>query len=294
MVDCCVSATIRPVWTTSLSACPPRHHSGFGIMRRASRSNLLPDEEPNPLTSSQRRLHTAGTYFASGDFERSEAICRELWDAGVRTPGLSALLGEILLLRNRPAEADPLLDRAVIDQGGNPRLLALLAECRRRGGKLTAAASLYRQLGRGGLADKLTLLAHSGQYLFPEGAEIQVPWLPHSELPLVEARVNGTDGHFLLDTGVGETLIDPALARVAGLRALGVEAIHFPSGPAGRVDHTVIDALGLGDVSVERVPAHVHPTRDVFANLLPFQWTVSSASVFSAAYPPPWTASGGS
>ncbi len=64
-------------------------------MRRASRSDLLPDEEPNPSTSSQRRLQTAGTYFAGRDFERTAAGV-PLYLAGDQYPLVRARINDRL------------------------------------------------------------------------------------------------------------------------------------------------------------------------------------------------------
>lgn len=222
------------------------------------------------VTSPQRRLHDAEGYLSAGRPRHGETLCRELRDEGFRSPALDSLFGEILLLRNRPDESESLLRRALAEQGGNPRLVASLAECLRRSDRLGEAADLYRRLGRGGLADKLRYLANGGWYLLPPDAAADLPWLPDAEFPVVEVSVNGEGGHFLLDTGVGETLIDPDLARRAMVRPLGVESIQFPSGPAGRVEHGVVDWMGVGGLAVERVPAQIHPTRDVFSGLLPF------------------------
>jgi hypothetical protein len=216
-----------------------------------------------------RRLKTASEYFAGGRFAESEAICGELAAEGFRSPELAALYGELLALRNRPGEAGPWLREALVDLPGSRRLLALLAQCLARGGELGAAADLYRSLGRTALAETLTRLAPEGWYRVAiPAAGAERPWLPDLALPLVTAEINGVPGRFLLDTGVGETLIDPALAAPAGLEALGEEPIHFPSGPAGLVHHSLIHSLALGPVRLQGVPAQVYATREAFAALL--------------------------
>ncbi len=62
------------------------------------------------------------------------------------------------------------------------------------------------------ISEKLRRLADRGCYLLPDGANEDLPWASQADLPLVEVSVNGVEEHFLLDTGVCETLIDPALA----------------------------------------------------------------------------------
>lgn len=222
------------------------------------------------MTSDERRVLIADERFISGQLQLAETLCVELWEEKIRSPMLTAVLGEILLLRNRLAEAEPMLRMAVDQQGGNPRLIASLAECLRRNDRLSEAAELYRSLGRIAFADKLRRLADGGQYLLADSVRVTVPWAPHADLPLVEVQVNGVDGHFLMDTGVGETLIDPALVRDGKVETSGMETIHFPSGPAGQISHAIVDSLALGGLEVGRVPAQVHATREVFAGLLPF------------------------
>jgi len=222
------------------------------------------------VTSDQRRVLSADEQFTVGNLRLAESRCTELWEEEHRSPMLNALHGEIFLLRNRPAEAEPLLRTALTDQGGNPRLLASLAECLRRSDRLAEAADLVQKLGRFFFSDKLRRLADSGWYLLPDGAAADLPWASHADPPLVEVSVNGAKGHFLLDTGVGETLIDPALARSGKVETLGVESLRLPSGPAGQVAHAFVDDLALGDLVVERVPAQVYETRQVFEDLLPF------------------------
>jgi predicted aspartyl protease len=222
------------------------------------------------VTSERRSILIADEHFTAGQIHLAETLCTELWDEGVRSPMLTALSGEIQLLRNRPAAAEPLLRLAVDQQGGNPRLITSLAECLRRCDRLTEAADLYRSLGRIGFADKLRMLANGGQYLLPYIGAVTLPWATDAELPLVEVHVNGVSGHFLMDTGVGETLVDPALAREGKIETSGAETIHFPSGPAGQISHAIIDSLALGGFEIGRVPAQVHATREVFADLLPF------------------------
>ena len=88
------------------------------------------------MTSDQRRVLVADEHFTAGRIQLAESLCTELWDEGVRSPMLTTLLGEILLLPNRPAAAEPLLRLAIDQQGGNPHLIASLAECLRRCNRL--------------------------------------------------------------------------------------------------------------------------------------------------------------
>lgn len=214
----------------------------------------------------QRRLKTASELFAGGRFAESEALCRELAAADFRPPELCGLLGELLVLANRPDEAQPWLDAALAELPESPRLLGLLALCHTRRDRLAEAAALYRRLARPALADKLERLAPDGWYRLSGTAD--VPWLPDTPLPLVTARINGIEGRFLVDTGVGETLVDPALARAAGIESLGEEPIHFPAGPAGSVAHAVVPELALDRLTLAGVPAQIHPTREAFASLI--------------------------
>ncbi len=102
------------------------------------------------------------------------------------------------------------------------------------------------------------------------GAGAEIPWLPDSELPAVEVLVNGSPARLILDTGVGETLLDRGIAERLGLESLGVERIHFPAGPAGEVHHGILSELQLDALLVSGVPVQIHPVRESFAGLLPF------------------------
>jgi hypothetical protein len=150
------------------------------------------------------------------------------------------------------------------------RLRGLLAETYRRAGRLLEAARLYRDLHRPALAAKLAATGGDWYRPTPPTAPVTVPWLGESGPAMIEARMgDGRVGRFLLDTGVGEALLDPHLASAAGVTPFGEEAIHFPAGPAGRVEHGLLSQLALGELVIEGVPVQVYDTRAAMAGLLP-------------------------
>ena len=221
------------------------------------------------MDAPDRRLKTAAELFANGRFADAGALAGALWQEGDRSPELAILSGELALLRNRLGEAETALRVALQALEGHPRLLALLAETLRRGDRLAEAAEIYRGLGRTGMANKIGALATCGAYRLA-GKQSEVRWLDGAGPPAVSARVNGREANLILDTGVGETLLDAALARETGVAVQGAERIHFPSGPAGIVEHGILDSLRLGGLEVESVPVQLHETRAAFADLLPF------------------------
>lgn len=217
-----------------------------------------------------RRLKTAAELFAGGRLAHASDLARTLWAEGDRSPELAVLYGELALLGYRIAEAEAALRLAREALMGHPRLTGLLAETLRRAGRLAEAAQLYLPLGRVALAQKLARLAPQGWYLL-SGEAAEVPWLPDSELPMVEALADGVPVRMILDTGVGETLLDRGIAGQLGLESFGAERIHFPAGPAGEVDHGILGRLELGDLCVRDLPVQVHPLREAFAGLLPLE-----------------------
>lgn len=217
----------------------------------------------------KHEIKTAAELFAGGRLTPASDLAGILWAEGERSPELAVLYGELALLGNRLDQAEAALRIALEELAGHPRLTGLLAETLRRAGRLGEAAGLYRRLGRLGPAEKLALLAPLGWYRL-SGAGAEIPWLPDSDLPAVEVLVNGSPARFILDTGVGETLLDRGIAERLGLESLGVEPIHFPAGPAGEVDHGILSELQLDALLVRGVPVQIHPVRESFAGLLPF------------------------
>ncbi len=221
------------------------------------------------------RLKTALELFHGGRFGDSIARCEGLWGEGARSLPLQGLLGELRLWQNRPSQAAELLSAALTGQPDSVRLKAVLAESYRRSDRLSKAAGLYRDLGRGALAAKLEAAAGLGWYLLDAPTEgVDLRWVGETRVPVIEALVDTRQGprpaHFFIDTGVGETLLDPAMAAEAGVQVFGEEAIHFPAGPAGRIGQGLLPRLTLGGLSVANLPVHVHETRRSMAELLPF------------------------
>jgi hypothetical protein len=197
-------------------------------------------------------LKTATELFHGGRLAEAATLCEALAAAGEASSQFHGLFGQLQLLRNRTDAAEPLLVAALAEAPESPRLRGLLAETYRRTGRLLEAAGLYRDLGRPALAAKLAATGGDWYRLTPPTAPVTLPWLGETGPALIEARVgDGRVGRFLIDTGVGETLLDPHLASAAGVTPFGDEAIHFPAGPAGRVEHGLLSRLALGDLVIE-------------------------------------------
>uniref|UniRef100_UPI00359394E8 retropepsin-like aspartic protease n=1 Tax=Thiocapsa sp. TaxID=2024551 RepID=UPI00359394E8 len=117
-------------------------------------------------------------------------------------------------------------------------------------------------------AARLAELARTGAYLLPGGSgRAELDWIDRRPLPGVPVQVGAISLNLLLDTGVGDTLIDADLAERLGVRIFGSEPIQFPSGPAGRVELGILPELKLGTLAIGQVPVQVMPLRDTFAHL---------------------------
>jgi hypothetical protein len=74
---------------------------------------------------------------------------------------------------------------------------------------------------------------------------------------MVPVRINGTAGIFIVDTGLGEVVLDRSFARRAGVKAVGLlRTDSF----RGTFDEAVIDAMKVGSLKVLHVPARLGKT----------------------------------
>lgn len=215
------------------------------------------------------RLKLASELYHGGRLGEALAHAESLWSDGPPTAALTVLLGELRLLANRLDAAAPLLRAALDERPGHPRLTGLWAELERRRGHWRSAAAALVSLGRTACAAQLDALARTGAGRLPPGwSAPRIAWIERDPVPMIEVRVGDRIAHMLLDTGIGDTLLDRDLAHRLDLQSFGGEAIHFPAGPPGRVEYAILPRLGLGPLDLEGVPVQVMPLRETFAGLI--------------------------
>lgn len=72
--------------------------------------------------------------------------------------------------------------------------------------------------------------------------------------------MNARTAHFLVDTGAGETIVDPAFAASVGARTFGPDSGAYAGGKVGSFEHATVDSLELGGAVVRSVPVHLQGT----------------------------------
>ena len=205
---------------------------------------------PSAADSPEERALEA---LARGEFDAAEGHLR-----GAKQPTAVHLLAKIHLLRNRPAQAMPLLRSllpekhqdvaSVLDaQAVVPDLISAAV----RMDDFATASTWSARVGDPVLARKYEVLAKAVGYLVDrDWDEATVDLVSMNPLPLVQGTVNGLRGIFLLDTGLGEILLDREYAKRAGVSVIGLQA-------GGTVDEGVVTSVGLGRLNVRNVPVQL-------------------------------------
>lgn len=202
----------------------------------------------------------ADSLFARGDLDAAhDAYARQLAlhpDDGVAL----TRLGMLALWSNRLAEAERLLGAAAAGDPDSREIQGALAEVHYRAGRFVRAAEHLRRLGREAQAAKLEAIGLPNRVtISPAGTRL--PFAARALLPVLVAEVNGHQAHLLLDTGAGETILDPAFADRVGARRFGADSAVYAGGRVGTFDHAAVDSLRLGEAVIHGVPARVLSTR---------------------------------
>lgn len=195
----------------------------------------------------------ADAALARGDFEGAEAALR-----GATEPESRWMLGRLLLMRNRPAEAADVLSRLVAAKVASvdeaflvQRVWMDLAAARMRQDDFLGAAQAWARLGDAVMSRKCELLARGPAYRIDAAWRDSILQLVAVDpVPMIAARVNGREGRFLVDTGEAELVLDRAFAKRAGVTPIGTQG-------GGAAEEAVVDELSMGRLTVKTIPAQI-------------------------------------
>ena len=208
-----------------------------------------------PADQSERG--TADELFREGRFAAAEEAYRRALESDGRDGEAALRLGELALLGNRFAEAEPQLKQALELLSDKERAQRLLAELHCRRDEFAPAAKLLRATGRTARADQLASFAGVTPYQIVGDAEVtHVKFKRTDPLPLVRARINGAhEVSLLIDTGGPELVLNTAVAEKVGARRFaGEERGTFAGGRRAPIGHGRIDSIELGEFTVQQVP----------------------------------------
>jgi hypothetical protein len=204
--------------------------------------------------------------------DEAETVYRRALAADPADAQALAALGKIALFRDRPAEAEALLERALVEPGAAEDLFA----ARVRQGKWEAASQLAGEAREEGRAELLRALAETPPYQITAGpAETKVPWVRAHPIPLVRVRLNGESMLMAVDTGAGDLLIDPSVVRRTKVRKLPGQRRELWTGSRVVVDNAIVQRLEIGGMRIEHLPAGVLGLRRWSIEVNPYGETVA-------------------
>jgi hypothetical protein len=193
-----------------------------------------------------------GALFADGRLDEAEQALAK----APASPQTDLPRCRLALLNNQAAQALSCLAQ-LSDQTSKP-VLGLRAEAERREDNFTAAAETYRRLGDQGHADEYAYLADHRPTGTNDGATHSVNFIRTDPLPILRATVgSAAPCDFLLDTGAGETVIDPKLAADEHAVLFGTDKGTFAGGKQAPIGHGVIGSLQIGDLTLRNLPVEV-------------------------------------
>ena len=210
-------------------------------------------------------LEQGDDLFRAGKFSEAEAAYnRALPDDDTGQAVLR--LGEIALMGNRFAEAEPHLKQAIKLRPADNRPKLLLAEAYYRQDRLTETASLFREAGRNATADTLASFEGLRPYeIIGPGDITRVKFVQTDPLPVIKTRFNDTEEALLIvDTGASELYLDERFAVKLKVPQFGSTTGTFAGGRQMPVGHGRLDSIQLGDFTIKNLPVIVQGRRPLF------------------------------
>jgi hypothetical protein len=181
-----------------------------------------------------------------------------------------AALCRLLTFENRLSEAVECLGAEAARRPDQTAISAALAGVEMRRGDFKRASADYARAGRAARAAEAEALSRGSAYRIRSDRKVYVaPFVRRDPLPLLSVRLDdGRDHLFVLDTGAGETVLDPKVAEALGVAPLAGGATGvFAGGKTAEVRYGVLPRLQLGALVIERTPVLLLSTQ-AFAQAL--------------------------
>ncbi|MBV8244507.1 MAG: retropepsin-like domain-containing protein [Candidatus Eremiobacteraeota bacterium] len=189
----------------------------------------------------QSVLAKADTLFQAGSFREAEAAYLDALRGEPSNAHAALQLARLELYRNELGAAKrDYAAAARLPGADNARIQRDLATIAQREAVANAGASV--SLPAGGLA---------------------IPMLALDPLPLFSVTVNGHLGHFLLDTGAPDLVVDSDFAKEIGLQTTALGEGIFAGGKRAQIARATVAEFSLGSVVMHDLDADVSPTRPV-------------------------------
>jgi predicted aspartyl protease len=198
----------------------------------------------------------ADAEFFLGHFERARQLYEAIPQASPNYAAAQRQLGAIALYENHLDEAEQLLLGVVDKDPGDTKADVLLAEIASRRGNFPAAANWLVKGGKPDRALAFEVFPDTQPYRIDSVAKrARVPFVETDPLPLVEARVDGKPGLFLIDTGAAEIVLDPDFARETHTESVSGGTGTFAGGKTASITYARILKFSVGALDVTNVPA---------------------------------------
>lgn len=193
--------------------------------------------------------------FEQGEFAQAQAGYEAVPKSSPQYENALRQLGAIALLQNRLGEAETRLESALSRNPADMHTIALLAQTMERSDRFADMIPLLRQVERPERVAEYSLFGKTAPYHLPaHRAATTVPFEWTEPLPVVDAKVNGVEGLFLIDTGAPEIILDPVYARDAKVQTTAPPRAGAPQLSFGRIATFTLAGLDTGEVPAMLIP----------------------------------------
>ena len=224
-------------------------------------------EHPIPLGNQPARparpvqLSPADLLYEQGEFEQARAAYQAVPKSSPQYEEAQRQLGAIALYQNHLGEAETQLNKARALNPADLRCVGLLAETMHRQGRYTEMAQMLRQLGRPEREPEFQIFGKAAPYrVVGPNRTTTVEFQFTDPLPVVQAKVNGFTGLFLIDTGAPEIILDPEFALYSHVQSSAGKGAP-PAGARATINFGRVAQFALGDLETDDVPAMMLSTR---------------------------------
>lgn len=213
------------------------------------------------ITPVSLKVESPQELLRQGRFTEAKSAANKLLQRDSKNMNVLEVLVRVLLLENQAQKALDLLNRNTDLVMKNKTMAGLRATAEYRLGKYELASKSLKAADEPQRAKQMDSFGKSRPYtLRLPKAKTSIPFIQTNPMPLLELKVNGKVGNFLLDTGANELILDPEFAKAVQVSAVSHRKGTFAAGKASEVGLAKANVLNLGQATLTHVPVNILDT----------------------------------